>query len=228
MEREIEIAPSILAADFARLGEQVKEAEAAGADRIHIDVMDGMFVPNITMGPVVVKALRKVTDLPLDVHLMIERPERYLEAFAEAGADIITVHVEASVHLHRTLTEIHRLGLKAGVALNPHTPPEMVREVIEYVDVILAMTVNPGFSGQSFIHSTLPKIGELRRMLNACCGGRDLAVDGGIDPATAVLAISRGANVLVAGDAIFRRSVGIARAIQELRGAQRIAARQTA
>src|SRR4051812_12036407 len=162
----MKIAPSILAADFARLGEHVKEAEAAGADRIHVDVMDGHFVPNISMGPLVVKAIRPVTRLPLEVHLMIEDPDRYLDAFAEAGADTLQVHVEGAVHLHRTIQHIRHLGKKVGVVLNPGTSIAAITDVFAEVDVVLAMTVNPGFGGQSFIASTLSKIRRLRQMID--------------------------------------------------------------
>src|SRR4051794_27399768 len=164
--KTIKLAPSILAADFARLGEQVREAEAAGADRVHVDVMDGHFVPNISMGPVVVKALRPVTRLPLEVHLMIEGPDRYLDAFAEAGADTLLVHVEGAVHLHRTIQHIRHLGKKAGVVLNPATSPVMLAEVLADVDLVLVMTVNPGFGGQEFIPSTLGKIRRVRQMID--------------------------------------------------------------
>ncbi len=217
MER-LRIAPSILAADFAALGEAVREAEAAGADLIHVDVMDGRFVPNLTIGPPVVAALRRVTRLPLDVHLMIVEPERYLRAFAEAGADWLTVHPEATIHLHRTLTQIHALGLKAGVALNPATSEESLRYVLEVVDHVLVMSVNPGFGGQSFIPAVLPKIERVRAMLDGA--GREavsIAVDGGITPQTAPQVVAAGADVLVAGSAIFRAEAGVAEAIRRLR-----------
>ena len=217
MER-IRIAPSILAADFAALGEAVREAEAAGADLIHVDVMDGRFVPNLTIGPPVVAALRRVTGLPLDVHLMIVEPERYLRAFAEAGADWLTVHPEATIHLHRTLTQIRALGLKAGVALNPATSEESLRYVLEVVDHVLVMSVNPGFGGQSFIPAVLPKIERVRAMLDGA-GRRavSIAVDGGITPQTAPQVVAAGADVLVAGSAIFRAEAGVAEAIRRLR-----------
>jgi ribulose-phosphate 3-epimerase len=217
MER-LRIAPSILAADFAALGEAVREAEAAGADLIHVDVMDGRFVPNLTIGPPVVAALRRVTRLPLDVHLMIVEPERYLRAFAEAGADWLTVHPEATIHLHRTLTQIRALGLKAGVALNPSTSEESLRYVLEVVDHVLVMSVNPGFGGQSFIPAVLPKIERVRAMLDGA--GREavsIAVDGGITPQTAPQVVAAGADVLVAGSAIFRAEAGVAEAIRRLR-----------
>ncbi len=199
----IKIAPSILSADFTRLGEHVSEAVAAGADMIHVDVMDGRFVPNITMGPLVVKALRRVTDLPLDVHLMIVEPERYVEAFAEAGADTLTVQVEASPHLHRTLQAIRALDVRAAVALNPHTPPVMIEHVYDLLDQVLVMTVNPGFGGQAFIPATLEKVREVRRQVEARGLPIDIQVDGGIAPDTAGQVVKAGANVLVAGNAIF-------------------------
>src|SRR5437588_1428133 len=180
MTTAIKLAPSILAADFARLGEQVKEAERAGADRIHVDVMDGHFVPNISMGPLVVKALRPITRLPLEVHLMIEAPDRYLDAFAQAGADTLLVHVEGAVNLHRTVQHIRHLGKKAGVVLNPATSPVMLAEILPDVDLVLVMTVNPGFGGQQFIPGTLGKIGRLRQMIDEVRPGADLEVDGGI------------------------------------------------
>ena len=217
MER-IRIAPSILAADFAALGEAVREAEAAGADLIHVDVMDGRFVPNLTIGPPVVAALRRVTGLPLDVHLMIVEPERYLRTFAEAGADWLTVHPEATIHLHRTLTQIRALGLKAGVALNPATSEESLRYVLGVVDHVLVMSVNPGFGGQSFIPAVLPKIERVRAMLDgAGRGAVSIAVDGGITPQTAPQVVAAGADVLVAGSAIFRAEAGVAEAIRRLR-----------
>ncbi|MBN2471461.1 MAG: ribulose-phosphate 3-epimerase [Anaerolineae bacterium] len=218
----IKIAPSILSADFTRLGEHVREAAAAGADVIHIDVMDGRFVPNITMGPLVVRAVRQVTDLPLDVHLMIVEPERYLEAFAEAGADTLTVQVEASPHLHRTLQVIRGLGVRASVALNPHTPPVMIEHVYEMLDQVLVMTVNPGFGGQEFIPAMLEKIREVRRQVSARGLPVDIQVDGGIAPDTVGQVVQAGANVLVAGNAIFGAPEGVAAAIRALReGAQR-------
>jgi ribulose-phosphate 3-epimerase len=215
----IKLAPSILAADFARLGEQVKEAERAGADRIHVDVMDGHFVPNISMGPVVVKALRPITTLPLEVHLMIEEPDRYLDAFAQAGADTLEVHVEGAINLHRTLQHIRHLGKKVGVVLNPATSPVMLAEVLVDVDVVLVMTVNPGFGGQEFIPSTLGKIRRVRQMIDQIRPEADLEVDGGIDAETAPQAVQAGARVLVAGSAVFGHADGVAAAMERLRSA---------
>jgi len=203
MQHAVRIAPSILAADFARLGEEVRAVTDAGADMIHIDVMDGHFVPNITIGPAVVAALRPHSPLPFDVHLMVAPVDLYIAPFAQAGADILTVHPEAGPHPHRTVQLIKAQGKKAGVALNPATPVEAVAGVMDEVDLVLAMTVNPGFGGQAFITAVLPKLAELRRMIDAT--GRDIAleVDGGIAPDTAPRATGAGANVLVAGSAIF-------------------------
>jgi len=205
---DIRIAPSILAADFARLGEEVRAVAQAGADWIHIDVMDGHFVPNLTIGPGVVKALRPHTDLPFDVHLMISPVDYMLESFAEAGADIISLHPEAGPHLHRSLQTIRALGRRAGVVLNPATPVSAIDHVMDMVDLILVMSVNPGFGGQAFIESQLDKIAALRARIDShvAAGGQpiDLEVDGGIDRQTAPRAIAAGANVLVAGTATFR------------------------
>lgn len=203
MSKTVRIAPSILAADFTRLGQQIGDAEAAGADRIHIDVMDGCFVPNITMGPLVVEAARRATQIPLDVHLMIVEPEKYIEAFAKAGADIITVHVETCPHLHRVLQNIAEVGCRPGIALNPHTPASSLTEVMHLPDVLLVMTVNPGFGGQAFLPETLSKIATLRAMAQQTGRVIDIEVDGGINVDTANAAIQAGADVLVAGSAIF-------------------------
>ncbi|MED4609645.1 ribulose-phosphate 3-epimerase, partial [Paenibacillus validus] len=200
----LRIAPSILSADFARLGEEVADVEQGGADWLHVDVMDGHFVPNMTIGPLVVEALRPRTKLPLDVHLMIEQPDRYVPAFAKAGADLISVHAEACVHLHRTLHGIKEQGVKAGVVLNPATPLSAIEYApLEIVDLVLVMTVNPGFGGQSFIPGSLEKIRSLRKMLNERgLAHIDIEVDGGINAETAKLVAAAGANVLVAGNAV--------------------------
>jgi ribulose-phosphate 3-epimerase len=219
MTAAIKLAPSILAADFARLGEQVLEAERAGADRIHVDVMDGHFVPNISMGPLVVKALRPVTRLPLEVHLMIEEPDRYLEAFVEAGADTLEVHVENARHLHRTVNHIRHLGKKTAVVLNPATPASALEEVLPDVDLVLVMTVNPGFGGQAFIPNMLGKIRRVRQMIDRTKPEVELEVDGGIDARTAPEAVKAGACVLVAGSAVFHAPDGITAAMQRLRAA---------
>jgi ribulose-phosphate 3-epimerase len=198
------VAPSILAADFTRLGEQIAAADAGGADWIHVDVMDGHFVPNITIGPLVVAAARRATRLPLDVHLMIEEPDRYLSDFVAAGADSLTVHQETCPHLHRTVQRIRELGAKPGVAVNPATPVESLVEVLPFVDLVLVMTVNPGFGGQAFIAECLPKISRLRRHIESSAGPRpEIEVDGGIDPKTAPAVVAAGATVLVAGSAVF-------------------------
>ena len=218
MDRDtIKLAPSILSADFARLGEQVKEAENAGADRIHVDVMDGHFVPNITIGPVVVQSLRPATPLPLETHLMITDPDLYLDDFVRAGSDSLLVHWEGNNNLHRTVQRVKALGKRAGVVINPATPASALEEILQDVDQVLVMTVNPGFGNQHFIHTTLPKIRRVRQMIEQINPGCDLEVDGGIDPITAPLALEAGANVLVAGSAIFGAREGIAAAMQRLR-----------
>jgi ribulose-phosphate 3-epimerase len=200
----VRIAPSILAADFARLAEEVARVESGGADQIHVDVMDGHFVPNITVGVPVVAALRRVTSLPLDVHLMISEPDRFLEAFASAGAAIITVHAEAIAHLHRTLTRIRQLGAKAGVAINPATPVDHLREVAAELDVLLVMSVNPGFGGQSFIPRSIDKVRSARAMLQHAGSQADIEVDGGVDGTNARQLTEAGATMLVAGVSIFK------------------------
>ena len=211
------LAPSILSADFARLGEQIAEAEAAGVDWIHVDVMDGHFVPNLTIGPLIVRAIRPLTDLPLDVHLMIEQPERYIPAFVDAGADHIIVHVETCPHLHRTIQQIHDLGVKAGVTLNPATPLSTLEEILPYIDQVLVMSVNPGFGGQSYIPTSTQKIARLRQMLTAIRSAAEISVDGGINPQTIRAAAEAGASVLVAGSAIFNSRATIAENVQSLR-----------
>lgn len=213
----VRIAPSLLAADFTRLGEELRAIEAAGADWLHLDIMDGHFVPNISYGPALVKALRPLSAMPFDVHLMIAPVDPYLEAFAEAGADVISLHVEAGPHLHRSLQAIRKLGKKAGVVLCPATPASAIEHVMDLVDLVLVMTVNPGFGGQSFIQSQLPKIAAIRRMIAA--SGRDIAleVDGGVTATTAPLCLEAGADVLVAGTAVFGAK-DYAAAITALRG----------
>jgi ribulose-phosphate 3-epimerase len=215
----IKLAPSILSADFTRLGEQITEAARAGADYIHVDVMDGHFVPNITIGALVVAAIRTVTSLPLDVHLMIEHPERYISEFVYAGADIITVHVEASPHLQSTIQLIKELGARAGVSLNPPTPIGAVEEFLHHVDLVLVMSVNPGFGGQSFIPETLPRIENMRKILDARGLSAELEVDGGINTDNAPDIVKAGANVLVAGNSVFRAEDGISGAMKRLREA---------
>jgi len=215
--RPVKLAPSILSADFSRLGEEVAEVTKAGADYIHVDVMDGHFVPNITIGASVVASLRSWTDLPLDVHLMIERPEAHISQFAEAGADIITVHVEACTHLHRVIEAIKNLGVKAGVALNPATPISSLDEVLPMLDLVLVMTVNPGFGGQTFIESTMTKIARLREILDDRQAKAELEVDGGINAKIAPKVVEAGAEVLVAGAAIFNSKQGAGEALKEIR-----------
>ncbi|KOS69515.1 ribulose-phosphate 3-epimerase [Lysinibacillus contaminans] len=201
----IKIAPSILAANFAKLGEEVKEVEQAGAKLIHIDVMDGHFVPNISFGAIVLDAIRPLTDLPLDVHLMIENPDQYIEQFAKAGADYITVHVEACRHLHRTIQLIRSYGVKPGVVLNPHTPIESIQHVLEDIDMVLFMTVNPGFGGQKFIHSVIPKVEALSTIIKERGLNIDIEIDGGINAETIVPCAKAGATIFVAGSAIYSK-----------------------
>lgn len=213
------IAPSILSADFTRLGEEIQAAQAAGADWIHVDAMDGRFVPNLTMGPFIVEACRRVTDLPIDVHLMVETPERLLEAFARAGANTLTVHVETCPHLHRTLQTIRELGCQAGVVLNPATPANLLEPVLSMLDLVLVMSVNPGYSGQAFLPETLPKLTYLRQALAQVNPQALLQIDGGINAQTLPLALKAGAQVFVAASAIYQHPQGIAGGIQALRAA---------
>ena len=217
MPESIRIAPSVLSADFGRLGEQVLEAVEGGADSIHLDVMDGHFVPNLTFGPPVIQALRTQTDAAFDVHMMVENPERYIPALAEARVDLITVHVEAVRHLHRVVHQIKDAGILAGVALNPATPVSAVEEILPDLDLVLVMSVNPGFGGQTFIESSVEKIEHVRRMLNERDSTAALQVDGGIGPDTAERVVLAGARVLVAGSAVFNSPHGIAGAIDLIR-----------
>jgi len=213
----IGIVPSILSADFTRLGEQVREAEAAGCARIQVDVMDGHFVPNITMGPLVVEAVRRSCAVPIEAHLMITQPERYVADFAQAGADVIIVHLEAAPHLHRLLQQIKGLGKQAGVALNPATPAILLDEVWDLLDLVLVMTVNPGFGGQAFIPATLPKLTAVRRLVNERGLACDIEVDGGIGPQTIGLVAAAGANLAVAGSAVFNQARSVEENIKQLK-----------
>ena len=222
MTGTVKLAPSILAADFARLGDQVAEAERAGADRIHVDVMDGHFVPNISMGAPIISSLRKATRLPLEAHLMISDPDFFVEEFAQAGTDSFMVHWEGNNDLARTVQRIKALGKRVGVAINPATPAAVLEEIIQDLDQVLVMTVSPGFGHQHFLHTTLPKIGRARRMIDRIKPGCDLEVDGGVDVATAPLAVAAGANVLVAGSAIFNDGEDVADAMKRLRAAAQI------
>src|SRR5262245_7682620 len=218
-KRAVKIAPSILAADFARLGEQEAEVERCGADRIHVDVMDGHFVPNIAFGAVVVQALRPVTRLPLEVHLMITDPDAFFDEFVTAGADSFLVHWEGNNNLHRTLQRVRALKKRVGVVINPATPASVLEEVLPDVDLVLVMTVNPGFGHQHFIHTTLPKIQRVHRMIQQVRPDCELELDGGIDPATARLGVAAGADVLVAGSSIFGDPKGVDAAMKQLRAA---------
>lgn len=213
----VKIAPSILSANFAKLGEEILDVERGGADYIHVDVMDGHFVPNITIGPLIVEAIRPITKLPLDVHLMIEKPDQYIEQFVKAGADIITVHVEACVHLHRTIQNIKSHGIKAGVVLNPATPVSTIEHIIDEIDMVLLMTVNPGFGGQKFIHSVVPKIKQVANMIKARNLSVEIEIDGGVDEQTAILCKEAGATVLVAGSAVYNKE-NRKEAIAKIRG----------
>jgi ribulose-phosphate 3-epimerase len=216
--KPVKLAPSILSADFANLGSQVAEAERAGADRIHVDVMDGHFVPNLTMGAPIVQSLRPVTRLPLEIHMMITDPDLFVDEFSEAGADLFLVHWEGNNNLSRTVQRIRALGKRVGVVINPATPAAMLEEILPEIDQVLVMTVNPGFGHQHFIHSTLPKIRRVRNMIEQMKPGCDLEVDGGIDATTAPLVVEAGANVLVAGSAIFNHPEGVAAAMKRLAG----------
>ncbi len=214
----IQIAPSILSADFTRLADEVRTVERAGADRIHIDVMDGRFVPNISMGPFIVEAIDSLTDLPLEAHLMIEEPDRYAGVFMDAGADVIIVHQENTPHLHRVVKSVRERGKQAGVALNPATPAHVLDDIIDDLDLVLVMTINPGFSGQRFIDSVLPKIRQVRETITDRGIACDLEVDGGVNADTAPAVVSAGANVLVAATAVFKHPAGAAEGIRTLRG----------
>lgn len=215
----MKIAPSILSCDFARLGEEVRTVEEGGADWIHVDVMDGHFVPNITIGPLIAESAGRSTDLPLDVHLMISAPDAYLEAFADAGAAVLTVHYEACPHLHRTLQHIRQLGCKAGLALNPATPVEVAREVVGDLDLLLVMSVNPGFGGQSYIEASTDKIRRARDLLDRSGSKAELEVDGGVGPGNVAEVVQAGATVVVAGSAVYRHEGGAAAGVRALRAA---------
>jgi ribulose-phosphate 3-epimerase len=213
----VKIAPSILSADFSKLGEEISDVEKGGAELIHVDVMDGHFVPNITIGPLVVESIRPITQLPLDVHLMIENPDQYIESFAKAGADYITVHVEACRHLHRTIQLIKSFGVKAGVVLNPATPVQLIEPIIEELDIVLLMSVNPGFGGQKFIPSVLNKIKQVRYLAKQKGVQLEIEVDGGVNEQTARLCVEAGATILVAGSAVYNQE-DRGKAISRLKG----------
>jgi ribulose-phosphate 3-epimerase len=215
----VKLAPSILSCDFGRLAEEIGAAAAAGADWIHVDVMDGRFVPNITLGPAITAAARRATDLPLDVHLMVESPERHLDAFADAGADVITVHAEACTHLHRTLQRIRELGARAGVAINPATPLDSLVEVVPCIDLLLVMSVNPGYGGQAYIPTSTEKVRRGRALLDRAGSAADLEVDGGVDAGNAATLAAAGATVLVAGSAVFSHPAGVGGGLRALRDA---------
>ncbi len=219
VEAKVKIAPSILSADFSRLGEQVAEAEAGGADYIHVDVMDGHFVPNLTIGPPVVQAIKRRTDLPLDVHMMVSNPQDLISDVAAAGADIITVHVEAATHLHRLVQQVKGLGVRAGVAVNPATPVSDIEEILPDADLVLVMTVNPGFGGQDFIGGMVDKVAKVRAMLDEQGLTAELEVDGGIGPDSALTVVEAGATVLVAGSAVYASETNVADAIARIRRA---------
>ena len=215
----MKIAPSILSADFARLSDEIGDIEEGGAEWVHVDVMDGHFVPNITIGPLIVDAARRSTNLPLDVHLMIKNPDHYLEAFVKAGADIVTVHQEACTHLHRTIQKIHELGAKAGVALNPGTSLETIRDVLPYLDLLLVMSVNPGFGGQSYIEASTAKLGRARAMLDEVGSDAELEVDGGVGVSNVEEIVNAGASVVVAGSAVYGHPDGAAAGVRAIRSA---------
>ena len=215
-KRKVRVAPSLLSADFANLGAEIKKAEAAGADMLHLDVMDGHFVPNITFGPAMVKSIRRVSKLPLDVHLMIEHPDSFIARFAEAGADFLTVHAETCRHLNRTISAIKEMGVKAGVSLNPHNPPLLLSQVIGDVDLILLMSVNPGFGGQIFIENTISKIIAVKNLIEEYQGNCLIEVDGGINDKTGIRCVEAGADILVAGNYLFNSS-DFKKAIDSLR-----------
>lgn len=218
-ERPIKIAPSILTADFARLGEQIREAEEAGVDYIHVDVMDGLFVPNITMGPLIVEAIRRSTELPVEIHLMINEPDRYLEDFVKAGSDLLMVHQEACTHLHRTVQHILDLGVRAGVALNPATPLVMLEDIVSYVSRVLIMSVNPGFGGQAYIPTSTDKICRCRQMVRQINPSMEIEVDGGVKASNIREAAEAGADVIVAGSAVYNNKESVRQAVQNLRSA---------